>query len=57
VRPGITGLAQVTVRNSASWEERIRIDVEYVEKFSLLFDISILLRTLWRVATRKSIYA
>jgi lipopolysaccharide/colanic/teichoic acid biosynthesis glycosyltransferase len=50
-------LAQVTVRNSASWEERIRIDVEYVEKFSLLFDISILLRTLWRVATRKSIYA
>lgn len=32
VRPGITGLAQVKVRNSATWDERINIDIEYVKK-------------------------
>ena len=45
MRPGITGLAQVEKRNSASWEERIGIDVEYVENFSLLLDARIFLKT------------
>ena len=45
MRPGITGLAQVEKRNSASWDERIEIDVRYVEQFSLLLDIKIFFRT------------
>ena len=46
VRPGITGLAQVEKRNSATWDERIEIDIEYVKKFSLLLDIKILFKTI-----------
>ncbi len=45
MRPGITGLAQVEKRNSATWDERIEIDVKYVENFSLLLDIKIFFKT------------
>lgn len=45
MRPGITGLAQVKKRNSATWDERIVIDVEYVEKFNIVLDIWILINT------------
>ncbi|MBR4711009.1 MAG: sugar transferase [Clostridia bacterium] len=45
MRPGITGLAQVEKRNSASWDERMEIDVRYVEKFSLALDAKIFFRT------------
>ncbi|MFB6609728.1 sugar transferase [Agromyces sp. NPDC056379] len=45
VRPGITGLAQVNGRNMLSWDDRLRLDVEYVDHRSFLFDIRILART------------
>ena len=45
VRPGITGLAQVSGRNDLSWEERIKLDVEYIERWSLLLDLAILAKT------------
>ena len=45
MRPGITGLTQATVRNSVSWDERIKVDNEYVDKFNILFDIKILFMT------------
>ena len=45
MRPGITGWAQVNGRNDLSWTEKIVFDVEYVEKFSLWFDIRILFKT------------
>jgi len=45
MRPGITGLAQVEKRNSATWDERMVVDVKYVESFSLLLDLKILFRT------------
>ncbi len=45
MRPGITGLAQVEKRNSATWDERIEIDIKYVENFSLLLDIKIFFKT------------
>lgn len=57
MRPGITGLAQVTVRNSATWEERIKIDNEYVENFNVFFDIKILFMTVLRVLKSEDIYA
>jgi lipopolysaccharide/colanic/teichoic acid biosynthesis glycosyltransferase len=45
VRPGITGLAQVSGRNYLGWEERLGKDVEYVRNMSLGLDLRILLRT------------
>lgn len=56
MKPGMTGLTQVTVRNSVSWDERIPIDVEYIEKFSILLDIKILFRTLQKLFKSESIY-
>ncbi len=45
MKPGITGLAQVKKRNSATWDERIEIDIDYVKNFSLLLDLKILFST------------
>ena len=56
MRPGMTGLAQVTVRNSVPWDDRIKIDVEYVEKFNIWLDIKILFKTLLKIFRRESIY-
>jgi len=46
VRPGITGLWQVSGRNNTTYEERVALDASYVENRSLLNDVSILLRTI-----------
>ena len=45
VRPGLTGLAQVSGRNDLSWSERIDFDLTYVESQSIRTDLAILLRT------------
>ncbi len=45
VRPGLTGWAQVKGRNAISWEERLRLDVEYVERAGPALDLHILLQT------------
>lgn len=45
MRPGITGWAQVNGRNDLTWTEKIELDVEYIDKFSLLFDIKIFFKT------------
>lgn len=44
-RPGLTGLAQVLGRNTISWPERIRLDLDYLESQSLLLDLRVLLRS------------
>ena len=49
VLPGITGWAQVNGRNAISWEEKFRLDVEYVERRSVLMDLRILAATMVRV--------
>jgi len=46
MRPGMTGLVQISTRSKASWDDRIRIDLEYIEKFSILLDIKILFGTI-----------
>ncbi|MED4689073.1 sugar transferase [Peribacillus frigoritolerans] len=56
MKPGMTGLTQVTVRNSVTWDERIPIDVEYVQKFTVWLDIKILFKTLIKIFNRESIY-
>ena len=45
VRPGITGLAQVNGRNYVSWEDKFRMDVEYVDNLSLRLDLQIFFKT------------
>jgi undecaprenyl phosphate N,N'-diacetylbacillosamine 1-phosphate transferase len=57
VRPGITGWAQVNGRNSLSWEDKFKLDVEYVEKISFALDLKILWMTLLNVVQRKGISA
>lgn len=52
VRPGITGLAQAMLRSDATAEERTRLDLEYVDKASLSFDIRIILLTVKQVLFR-----
>lgn len=57
VRPGITGLAQVSGRNSLDWDEKFALDVQYVEQRSVLMDARILGRTLATVFWRGGISA
>lgn len=55
VRPGITGLAQVSGRNCVAWEERFRLDIEYVNNRSFWLDLRILMKTLATVLNREGI--
>jgi undecaprenyl phosphate N,N'-diacetylbacillosamine 1-phosphate transferase len=55
VRPGITGLAQVNGRNALTWDERFKIDVEYVNNLSFILDVKILINTILVVFQRKDI--
>lgn len=55
VRPGITGLAQIHGRNTAGWERKLSLDVEYVDKCSLKLDIKILLATVMKVIKRSDL--
>jgi lipopolysaccharide/colanic/teichoic acid biosynthesis glycosyltransferase len=55
--PGITGWAQINGRNAIDWPERFRLDVWYVDNWSLRLDIQILLLTVWKVLTREGISA
>jgi lipopolysaccharide/colanic/teichoic acid biosynthesis glycosyltransferase len=52
VTPGITGLWQVEGRNLTTFDERLRLDIEYIERRSFLFDLWILLRTIPAVFRR-----
>ena len=57
VRPGITGLAQVSGRNILSWDGRIACDVRYVREWSLALDLKILALTVWHTITRHGLQA
>jgi sugar transferase EpsL len=55
VRPGITGWAQIHGRNYLPWDERLALDVWYVENWSLRLDLYILTVTLWKVLRREGV--
>ena len=57
VKPGLTGLAQISGRNRISWEQRKALDVEYVERHGLLLDLQILLKTIPYVCLRRDIHS
>ena len=56
VKPGITGWAQVNGRASLPWDERIELDLWYVEHRSLALDLKILARSLRLVASGRGLY-
>jgi len=56
MKPGVTGWAQVNGRNSIPWPDRIKYDVYYVNNYSLLFDLKILLKTIKVVLYHEGIY-
>ncbi len=53
--PGLTGLAQVSGRNGIAWEDKFRLDVWYVDHWSLWLDVKILAQTLWQVIRQDGI--
>ncbi|MCM3744102.1 sugar transferase [Sporosarcina luteola] len=55
-QPGITGLSQITVRNSVSWDDRIVVDNKYIDKFNVWLDIKILFNTLFKIFKSEDIY-
>lgn len=55
VRPGLTGWAQVNGRNAISWEEKFRLDVEYVRNVSFGMDVKIVMSTIWKIFKREGI--
>ncbi|MBN2595041.1 MAG: sugar transferase [Sedimentisphaerales bacterium] len=56
VKPGLTGLAQISGRGEITREEKLELDVKYVETASFLVDIRIILATIANVLSRKGIY-
>ena len=57
VRPGLTGWAQVNGRNALTWEEKLRLDVWYVDNWRIALDIKILLLTVVKVLRREGVGA
>lgn len=55
VRPGLTGLAQVSGRNAITWTEKFNRDIEYVDNVSLGLDISIFFKTIYCVLKKEGI--
>ena len=55
VRPGLTGLAQISGRNELDWEKKFLLDIEYLKQITFLKDIKIILITFRHILTRKGI--
>lgn len=47
VKPGLSGLAQISGRNGITWEEKINYDLEYIENMSFLYDVKLVFMTVW----------
>ena len=56
VKPGMTGLWQVSGRSDLSWDESVRLDLYYVENWSLTLDLAIIARTIWAVVRASGAY-
>jgi len=55
VKPGITGLWQVSGRSRTTFDDMVRLDIEYAENWSLMMDIKILFKTFWTIFTSKGV--
>lgn len=59
MRPGVTGLAQISGRNELVWEEKIKLDEQYIElfeKYGVLIDLKIMFITVWKIFSMASTY-
>jgi lipopolysaccharide/colanic/teichoic acid biosynthesis glycosyltransferase len=56
VKPGVTGLWQVSGRSDLSWDDSVRLDLSYIENWSMIGDLLIILKTLKAVQGRKGAY-
>ena len=56
VLPGMTGLAQVKIRSSAGWDDRIKLDVHYVDNLSFWLDVKIFFQTIKCILSTENIY-
>jgi lipopolysaccharide/colanic/teichoic acid biosynthesis glycosyltransferase len=56
VKPGLTGLWQVSGRSELPWEECVRLDLHYVENWSVALDLMVLWKTAWAVARGRGAY-
>ena len=56
VKPGLTGLWQISGRSDLPWEEAVRLDLRYVENWSLAWDLSILCKTVGAVLQSRGAY-
>ena len=56
VRPGLTGLWQISGRSDLSWEDTVRLDLYYVDNWSLIQDMVILLKTISAVVAARGAY-
>jgi lipopolysaccharide/colanic/teichoic acid biosynthesis glycosyltransferase len=54
ILPGITGLAQIRGRNTINWEKRFNLDLIYIKKQGIFFDLKIIIVTLMHIITRKN---
>ena len=57
IRPGVTGWAQINGRNAVPWDERLKMDVWYVENRTFWLDVKILVRTIFKTAARTGVVA
>ena len=55
IKPGITGMAQISGRSDLSFEEEVKLDTYYIENWSLLLDLAILIRTPWAVVKGRKV--
>lgn len=56
IKPGLTGWAQINGRNLISWEEKFKLDLWYVDNYSIFLDLKIFFITIWKVLKREGIY-
>jgi lipopolysaccharide/colanic/teichoic acid biosynthesis glycosyltransferase len=55
VKPGVTGLAQISGRNAITWEDKFALDVWYVDNYSFMLDLKIIALTAWKMLRREGI--
>jgi undecaprenyl phosphate N,N'-diacetylbacillosamine 1-phosphate transferase len=55
VKPGLTGLSAVIVRNNATWAKKISLDLDYINRMSIILDMKIIILTIFKVLRRENI--
>ena len=55
MRPGLSGLAQVNGRNFVGWDQRLALDVQYIEKITFIGDVRIVLKTVLKFIKKQDV--